>query len=432
MTARLVRDDPSGLRVHWVRSIHTKVGGQAVEVVKVWRAEGGTARLVYERVTDVVVTPVWPSSVTLGSAFTVTGTATDVKGLPVNQGSAFAEVLKQGASAWERLGSGSPISNGQFSIPVAAPTYGGAVRYRVWVDVNPPLLDSASAEQAYTVALPTMARPTASALTHTSLTLAWTAVPGADGYQIGNNGSVIGTTAATSLPVTTAQATQYNFQVRVYEDTPSGRVYGPWSPILYFNGGRPEVRDSGAATVHVNCVGSGCHRNDTGWNNPYVRQGFFSSPYGGDGYVGIFDYGDWGVANAIINALGRSRYDNGSCTRAITRVYKRGDVGNTSCVPVNFYTGTSWVGGSRPGLYRYLTSPTLCYNTWTQIELGAAAGNDLARQVAGCRNIAIYANSSAQYAALNNHTAGSEDGDLWVDWSWNYVSQSYIAPRTWT
>lgn len=437
MTARLVRVDLAGKSPHWIRSIHRKVGGQAVEVIKVYRNEGGQAVLVYERVTDVIVTPAWGAAPVLGATYDLSGAATDVKGLGVNQGTAQLQVKEHGASTWTPVGNPVNITNGQWTVQAANWAHAGDVQLRVWVDVQPPLLDSASAEKDYTVGLVTPARPTGSALGHTTITLTWPAVPGATGYEVGNNTAVIsgGTVTSPTLKVSTSQNTQYNFRVRAYVDLPgSPRRYSGWSPILYFNGGRPQAKDTGTKVVRVHCSRSGSHRNDSvGWGtNPvYVRQGYYSSPYGGAGYIGVFDYGSTtAVRNAIISAVGQTQYDKGSANSGYTKAYRRGDVGNRVTANIRFRVSKQGAGGSRPALAGTEVVKAMAYNSWNQVTLNSSLLHGLTK--GGYRSLCIYVNNSADYAALNNHAAGSEDGDLWVTWKWDYVSQSLIAPRTWT
>ena len=69
------------------------------------------------------------------------------------------------------------------------------------------------------------------------------------------------------------------------------------------------------------------------------------------------------------------------------------------------------------------------YNQWKQVNLAQNILWQLAKN--GKRSLRVARNNEADYTALNRHTAGDQDGDLWVNWSWDYVSQSRIAPRWW-
>lgn len=446
MTARVARQDSGGLQPHWIRAIYRKVGGNAVEVVKVWRREGGQARLVYERVTDVVVTPQWPGTPVQGQQFAVDGTATDVKGLAVQQGKAHLEYLPHGGTSWAKIGNEASIVNGQYTIVVPSWSGLGDVKLRVWVDVDPPLLDSASAEKSYTVGLSTPSRPSGSSLTHTSIRLSWPALPGASGYEVYNGSSLATTvtgTASTRSGLSSSQ--QYNWRIRAYVTLPDGtKRYSAYSAYLYHNTGRAEVRDKSSKVVRVACANSGTHRNDhVGWGQTHVRQGYYSSSYGGDGYIGVFDYGSTSaVRNAIINSVGQTRYDKGYAHSGYTKVFRRGDVGvcndpTLGCnkpagcpVNVRFLVSKQGVGGARPALNGTAVVKSMNYNSWHQVTLNSSLLSGLTK--GGYRSLCIHQNNRCDYAALNRHTAGPEDGDLWVTWAWDYVSQSYIAPRTWT
>ena len=419
---------------HQTRFIHYKEpGGGVREVESGSRYTNGHWRKFH--VHEVPTTMSWdtqPTNVTHGQYHMISGwlierdTGKGISNAPIE-----LWLLNPNTNTWERSSySAVTDANGNWQQQVGG--Y-GILGTRQWEarfvpSDKQPELASTIRSNTFDVGLDTVGLLSTGISEHARCSFSWAAVPGATQYQVYNGGTLVTTVSGTSATISIAQNTQYNWRVRAI----NGAIQGDFSPYLYYNGGRPEIRDQGSAWVRKECVNSGCHRNDsTGWGSDFVRQGYYSAPYGGAGYVGIYDYGDWGVGNKIVNDLGRARYDNGWASAGYTKVYKRGDVGNTSCCNCYFYSGTSYVGGPRPGLVRHGATAHLCYNSWTQVNFSADMAMDIAKQRSGARNIAIYAGSSAEYMALNKHTAGPEDGDIWVLWNWNYVSQGAIAPRWW-
>jgi hypothetical protein len=75
------------------------------------------------------------------------------------------------------------------------------------------------------------------------------------------------------------------------------------------------------------------------------------------------------------------------------------------------------------------TTTAMNYNQWKQVGLNT---NLLTRLMKGqARSIVVARDNQTDYTALNRHTAGSQDGDLWIRVKWNRLVQSRIAPRWW-
>ena len=195
-----------------------------------------------------------PSTVRFGTVFTATGRVTSASGAPVTEGVAYLE-YKRSTGAWVRTGSTpATITNGAYSFRETV-GHVGASGYRVVYVGSGPFLSSQSGEVARTIGLGAVGTLSPGSSSHTSCSISWSKVAGATRYEVANNTSVIsggtlGNVASKSISV--SQNRQYNWRVRAGRQDHSGNwIYGGWSPILYFNGGRPEVRDSGSKTVRV-------------------------------------------------------------------------------------------------------------------------------------------------------------------------------------
>lgn len=410
-----------------VTGTHREVATGHTKVAGVWRQ-------FYERTFETRSTINNVANSNYGNAVTLSGQVTDLDGDTVSDGHIRLSISYDNGATWDYL-QFVFITDGEWSV---ARTYAhvGKARWLAEYVPNPGSrsLPSDARTNEVTIGLKTVGTLSTGSSSHTSCSISWAAISGATRYQVGNGTSVIsgGTLGAvTSKSISVSQNTTYSWRVRAGRQDEKGTwVYGGWSPILYFNGGRPEIRTTGDKTIRVGCSNSGSWRNGVGWTTGSgVRQGRYSSSNPNYWY-GIFDYGS--VKNAVRNSIGAANYDSGNPTvvSGYTKVYRRGDVGNRVTATVAFIASSSAAGmSSKPNMQGSWTTTAMNYNQWKQVGLNT---NLLTRLMTGqARSIVVARDNQTDYTALNRHTAGSEDGDLWIRVKWNRVTASYIAPRWW-
>jgi hypothetical protein len=273
-------------------------------------------------------------------------------------------------------------------------------------------------------------------VSHTSAAFSWGAITGATAYDIqrrvnyGSWSTLFSNQTSRSVNNTgLSNSVTYQYRVRPRALDPAGTtVYGAWGPVIRMNTGRPKVTDSGeTGLISISVLGRNSHSITGGWRNDNeMRQGFFSSSYGGEGYIGIAYYGGTRVRDKVRAACGggstgTARQENGSCFYAEVYMGKEGDVGNTPKVTVTFYTSDRGTSGSRPNREGsgYSTGST-SYNESKYYPIGTAHGQRLGD--AQSNSLAIYRNDKANYAAFRATT-------LRLKWRWNYTKVSYVAPK---
>lgn len=270
-----------------------------------------------------------------------------------------------------------------------------------------------------------------------TITVGWSGVATAVAYSVYRNGTKVSTVTTPSVTWTgLARNTNYYITVRAVN---TAGAEGPDSPARRYFTGRDAVVDSGTVGVGVGCGASSSWRGDIGWGSTGddVRQGFFSTPYAGLGYRGVYDYGWGGVAAAIAatcggGAIGNARLANGSAAAASMYMVKKGGVGSGGAVVVSIYASTATAGaGGQPALVTArhdVTSTASGDGKWYPLR-----PDMIAAHVAGsARSFCLAADTKAQYAAFVGRGSGAfSDGDLSITWTWNYVTQAAL-PHTWT
>ena len=156
-----------------------------------------------------------------------------------------------------------------------------------------------------------------------------------------------------------------------------------------------------------------------------MRQGYYSSPYGGEGYTGAAIYGGSKVRDAVIAACGNStRQANGTCTAAQIKMTRLSGVGSsTSGVTMTFYRSTTM--GSKPGgkpdrlgtAVNRTAANVAAGATW--YDIGTAHGQAIGD--GSVNSIVIYRNNSTDYAAFHAY-------ELQLKWAWDYTKTAYVAP----
>ena len=269
-----------------------------------------------------------------------------------------------------------------------------------------------------------------------TITVSWGAVATAVSYNVYVNGDKKAVTVPSATYTGLIRNTNYNITVRAVN---TAGAEGPASPTYRYFTGRDAVSDSGSVSVSVPCGASSSWRADVGWGftGDDVRQGFFSSPYGGLGYRGTYDYGPGAVANAITAAcgggsIGAARRANGSAASASVYMVKKSGVGSSGAVVVSMYSSSATAGaGGQPALLTArhdVTSTASGGGKWYPIRADMVA----AHLTGGARSLVLAADTQGQYAAFLGRGSGAgADGDMSIVWAWNYVTQSAL-PATWT
>ena len=386
------------------------------------------------RVDTAVTVTTQPVNANAGDSYTIAGTVANISGGPIQVGQVEIQHRQTASGPW-RAGPSVNVVNGAWTYSSTYQHVGNGLQFHLIY--HPPALSpergSETTSNQVNIGLRTVGTLSTGSSSHTSCSISWAKVPSATRYQIGNGTTVIpgGTLGnVSSKTISLSQNTNYAWRVRAGEQDENGTwIYGGWSPILNFNGGRPEKRDASNKTVRVNCSNSGTVRVGEGWStSKFVRQGRWDTS--GGYYYGIYDYGS--VKNAVRSSIGTANYDSGNpkVMSGYTKLYRRGDVGRRVTATIGLIASASAAGvGGRPNLQGTATHTNMNYNQWKQIGLNTDL---LTRLMKGqARSLAVARDNTTDYSALNRHTAGSEDGDLWIRVSWNRLVQSKINPRWW-
>lgn len=394
-------------------------------------------------VDTVTTTPTISSTLYHGTGFTTTGTIKSaLDNSPVTEGTVtlWRRATVGADTAWKSVTS-VPVTNGTYTLTSPALTILGPNQWKVEYTGTGRYVDSTSGTVSGTVNLRAISALTKGAVTHSSAAISWSAISGAIHYrveyQVNDSGTWVLLDGADEWPslglaitgLTSDRA--YSFRVRANGVDPANTpMTGGWSPAVRMTTGhaqQTDVGETGWVTLTSQYMDS--HRIDTNWTSVTdMRQGYFSSSYGGEGYLGVSRYTGTRVRDAVIAACGSSaRHSNGACSAAeinLTRGNASGDGVGGGPVTITFYTTMSDGTGSRPtrdGSGKNDTS-TSANGAATWQDIGTAHGDRIGR--ANANSIAIYRNDKTNYAQF---TAGS----LRLKWAWNYISVAYVAP-TWT
>jgi len=394
--------------------------------------------------TTVTTTTSTPNPPTLynGTGFTVTGSVTASTGTVTGGTVAlWWRYTIGGDTSWKKSGGEVAVTNGAYSLTQGALSLLGATEWQVRYTGYGAILSSNSAAKAATVYLRPNAALTKGTVTHTSVAFSWAATVGATHYNIDyqiNGGAWTRLSGGTQIdyrslviqPLT--NDTTYSFRVQPTAQDVSGTWQtGGWSSTITASTGHPQQTDSGSTGwITLSCEKYDSHRIDTGWSSVTdMRQGYYSSSYGGEGYIGIARYTGTRVRDAIIaecggGSLGSARQANGDCSAAEISM-ARGNASGASAsggpVGVAFYTTTSTGTGDRPvreGSKQERDSPS-ANSAAVWYDFGTGHGQRLGD--AEVNSVCIYKNNSADYAQFT-------PGNVRLKWSWNYTSVAYVAP----
>lgn len=386
----------------------------------------------------------FPATLYPGTAFTVSGSVT-ATGVTVTQGSvqlwyALSDGVWKQASAPQV----AVTSSGTYTLSQPAPGIRGTCSWKVkYLGDGGSFLASESTVTARNVTLEGVSALTKGTVTTSSAKISWSTVSGATSYRVYKGA---GTATPTYLATVSAspyeytatglsQNTDYSFLVEsASTDSGSGAViYGAKSPTVKMNTGNAAVTDSGtSAWVNFSCIENDAWRNDTETfeNGGVMRQGYYSSAYGGEGYTGVAEYDGPTVKAGMIAALGggttgTNRLNNGTCYDAeisMSRGNTSGSgVGNVA-VTISFYHSTSQAGSAKPprsGTAVNVTGP-LANSSAAYYNFGTAHGQALGDGTA--HSVVIYRNTKTDYA---DFVAGT----MRLKWTWNYTSVAAVAAK---
>lgn len=439
------------------------------EPIADYRARSPRVWVYLEAVTDPLVTeleretatspPDLPGTLRTGQPFVVTGTVS-VEGGTVNSGFVVLQRYLPAAASpsWEIDPEALPanVENGAFAMLHGSLGVTGEVRWRVVYsgDAAAGLGPSTSASRTRVVELQVPSLRSGGTLTHSSAGLSWSSVSGASAYRVEQSPDGVVWTQIAQVTGTSHNATGlsqnqwYRFRVRaVGADAGGGEVLSGYSSLVRMNTGRPEIRKQGGTQDQINPGPSATWRPADNWvaNGSDVVQGFFDT-------ANRVGYGTWTYdsvlwRNGVAQRYGQDVVDNLSINRARVRFVRLGGAGNGGAVNPTVYVTPTFPGqGGRPllaggedfidGSFPYSGSNQhrdiefryphwarhVLYNEWVNY------GNDVVTPTYG---FCIYHNSSAAYAKFAGHTynvGGYQALQLVIDYTWNFVIQSYIAP----
>ena len=384
-----------------------------------------------------VSTPTLPA-LTHGTAFSVSGTVTVASsGAAVSSGTVelWWRNTVGGSTGWQRSGASGSLSGGNYSLTHPALTILGATEWQVRY-LGSATADAAnSAAVAGTISLPAMGALTKGEATYTYCSFSWGAISGAVKYEvlIWNNSQWIwkadvaaGTTSYTATGL--SANTQYFWCVRaVAVDNVPANVYNNASANITNRTGLPASSSSGtSAWINISLSGDDSYRNDgAAWGDVTdMRQGYYSSPYGGEGYTGVALYKGSTVRDKIIATIGSGPHTNGTCSAAEISMTRQTAVGDYSKgVTVTFYRSTTL--GNTQGKPDRLGTPVnrtaaVVTDGATWYDIGTAHGQSIGD--GDVNSIVIYRNTAADYAAFHAQ-------DLRLKWTWNYVSSAGVTPQ---
>lgn len=389
--------------------------------------------------TSVGTTVSAPSLPTLvrGTALSVSGTVTVTStGASVTEGTVnlWWRYTVGADQSWKQSSATATVVSGNYTLNHPALTILGATEWQVRYVGTSKFNAANSAAVAGTVGLPGQGVLTKGSVSHTSAAFSWAAVSGAVTYEVERwNGSAwiaLATTSALSYTDSTlANDGQYYWRVRPKAADPAGTVvYGAYCSWISMTTGHPAVAPTtGSQTFSFTSTTFRCYRNDTGWQGSgdyEMRQSWFSSAYGGQGYVGIARYS--GIRAAIVAAAGENGLANGSCTSAKITLYRTA-TGTDTNATASFYTTASTGSGGRPTLLGSAVNIAASgYSASKTYDIGTAHGARLAKEEAF--SVAIARDSSGHYLGLNG--AGTNGGKLEIGWTWSYGGVSLVSP-TW-
>jgi hypothetical protein len=419
----------------WVdaQSPSVVVGGVRRQVVRGQvRTPAGWVRFFpHEETTQTVVTDGLSAQLSVGVGSTVRGTVTPFAG-----GVAGGTV-----TAYERVAGGAWRAVGQSAVAPAAgaasfgvsvtPTECGTAEFKVVYSGTPTNAGSESAVAVVPVGLNTPAKPTGGAITETTLTFSWAAVPGATSYEVFRNNLLAGTVTGLSFTDTgLAPAMTYDYTVRAKRGTCLSSV----SAVLKGTTSRTQVQDTGTATIKIDPLKTGSYRPSDGWGyiSSNVGQGYYSTS--SNNYTGVIDFGTNAQFKAKIAAAigdkGAERAAHLTITKAEVYLFKQTGVGSSGSVTASFQATAAEanVGGlpARQGTAVNVATTSSGSAKW--YDIGTALASLLLSGAA--RSLALFNATTANYLRFNGKGLSTDSCVLRLTVSWDYMTATNV-PGGW-
>ena len=421
----------------WERSDFPKayVNGQWLPIARAMIYTGGTWERFFPDVepTMTVITGGLTGTITLGVPKVVSGTTTAALGAIVGGTvTIYQRNVGEGDAGWVAVGSAlvpTGAQNSNWSVSMT-PTKCGASDFKAVYGGTPTNLASESGPSAASVIIGAGGALTGSALTNTSATLSWAAVPGALQYEVQRDSVLVSTQAGTTFNDSgLTPGTTYQWRVRALG--PNGCV-GAWSPVKSGTTGQDQQNDTGSATIEVRPDKTNSYRPDVGWGyiGENIGQGYYSQS--GRNYTGVMDFGTNAELEAkVIAALGANgatRYANMSVSAARVYLFKRTGVGSGGSVTASFFNSTAaaGVGGAPPRNGTVVNDATASGGSGKWQNIGTAHWDALKAGTA--RSIVTYNLGTTNYAQFDGKSSGTNRGNLQLDCSWDYELTVAIPP----
>ena len=285
------------------------------------------------------------------------------------------------------------------------------------------------------------ARPTGSNASDTGGRLTWTAVPDITEYEVKHQSKSYGIAAGNTRDISDlTKSSTYDFQVRAVKRYGADHiVYSEWSPILRLATGRPEVRKTGSGTWEGRPTNSGTYRPPDGWtyNGKNVAQGYYSnSSYTAYGH---WTYDGAGFRNWVSTTWGSDVVSNLNFTYWRVALYRNSTsgTGDSGARTIQWYVspGKAHVGSSTPSMAGGARNGTISRGTSGWFNAGGSNMHWVRHvlmnetlSVGTINSFAHYHAGSHDYMIFLGYDQTSNGGNLYCEFNWDFVTQSYIAP----
>jgi hypothetical protein len=394
---------------------------------------GGVWRRFYpdSEVTSTAITSGLTGTVEVGVARTVQGTVTAASG--TISGGTVTVYQRTAGGAWVSVGTATPGTGAVAAWSASVtPSLCGSTEFKAVYSGTATYQGSETAASAVSVIVRAPAKPNGDALGTTTATLSWAAVPGATGYKVYRNGSLVSTQAGTSISQTgLTPNTSYSWTVVATNGTCESAA----SPAKTGKTGQDAVTDSGSATIEVRPAKTNSYRPDVGWGyiGENVGQGYYSDS--GRNYTGTIDFGGQATLQAAViaalGANGATRWANMTVSAARVYLYKRTGVGSSASITVSFFNSTAeaGVGGAPARTGTKVDAASAASGAGSWLSIGTAHWDALKAGTA--RSIVLYNATTTMYAQFDGKSAATNRCNLQLDCSWNYQLTTAVTP-VWT
>lgn len=283
------------------------------------------------------------------------------------------------------------------------------------------------------VVLPSPSRPTGTNASHTGGTLTWAAVPNATMYDVRHQNATVATGISALTMNVTGLANNATFDFQVRARNANTNATSPWSLVRRLTTGRPEVRNSGTHQELAQPAASGTWRSSDGWafNGNRLAQGFYSASNNNGFAIASYDGPAWRAR--ITSQFGAAVLANLTVTRSQVFTSRIAGAGAGAALPTFWWVTDAWAhSGGLPVLQGNNQGTSISGGQAFWIEIPAHWGRHVVfnENVAGytIRSLALHNATSANYMLVNGLGMATNAMALAVDVSWNFVTQTFVAP----